>query len=139
MTNALNGNGRTHNVIPNDIDNTQEICDFIEEVIGKCAVNPGYVFALEVIGFLSSLKQEDRLVFETLRVSLKMGFWLAALDEVVANATNETEHEPGHAEILTGLADDIDLFHNAPRTIYADIDFSGHREARNVRSEEFAH
>ena len=141
MTNkALNGNGRIHNGSPNAINGTQETCEFIEEVVGKCADNPGYVFAPEVIGRLSSLKQEDRLAFDTLRVRLKkMGFRLAALDEVVANSTSEAEREPSHAEILTTLAEDADLFHDESGTAYADIEVKGHRETWSVRSEGFAH
>ena len=69
--NALNKNGRIYNGSPNAINHTQDTCDFIEEVVGKCADNPGYIFAPEVIAWSSSLKQEDRVAFETLRVRLK--------------------------------------------------------------------
>ena len=138
--NALNGNGRVHNGSPNAINDTQETCKFIEEVVRKCADNSGYVFAPEVIGRLSSLKQEDRLAFETLRVRLKkMGFRLVALDEVVANSTSEAEREPSQTDVLIGLANDIDLFHDANGVAYADIEVSGHRETWSVRSEGFAH
>ena len=68
-----------------------------------------------------------------------MGFRLAALDDVIANANSETEREPSHAEILMSLAEGIDLFHTADGTAYADIDIKGHRETWNVRSEGFAH
>ena len=138
--NALNGNGKIHNGIHHAINHTQETCGFIEEVVEKCANNPGYVFAPEVIERLASLKQEDRLAFETLRVRLKkMGFRLTALDDVIANANSETDREPSHAEILMSLAEDIDLFHDASGTAYADIDINGHRETWNVRSEGFSH
>ena len=97
--NALNGNGKIHNGtdnVPGTIDGTNETCEFIEELVGKRVDNPGYVFVPEVIKRLSSLKQEDRLAFETLRVRLKkMGFRLAALDEATANETNEAKIEPG--------------------------------------------
>ena len=97
--NALNGNGRAHNGSPNAINGTT--CEFIGEVIGKCADNPGYVFAPEGITQLASLKHKNRLAFETLRVRLKkMGFRLVALDEVTANSISEAEREPSHAEIL---------------------------------------
>ena len=47
--NALNGNGRIHNGSPNAVNGTNETCEFIEEVVGKYAYSPGYVFAPEVI------------------------------------------------------------------------------------------
>ena len=138
--NALNGNGKVHNGIHNAINHTQETSEFIEELVGKCTNNPGYVFAPEVIERLASLKQEDRLAFETLRLRLKkMGFRLTALDDVIANANSETDREPSHAEILMSLAEDIVLFHAADGVAYADIQVSGHRETWNVRSEGFAH
>ena len=138
--NALNGNGKIHNGIHNAINDTQETCGFIEELVGKCANNPGYVFAPEVIERLAYLKQEDRLTFETLRVRLKkMGFRLTALDDVIAQSTSEAEREPSHAEILMSFAEDIELFHDASGTAYADIDVNGHRETWNVRSEGFSH
>ena len=68
--NALNKNGRIYNGSPNAINHTQDTCDFIEEVVGKCADNPGYIFASEVIAWSSSLKQEDRVAFETHRERL---------------------------------------------------------------------
>ena len=81
MTNkALKGNGRVHegtDNVPGTIKGTDKICEFIEEVVGKCADNSGYVFAPEVITRLSSLKQEDRLAFETLRVRLRSGLSMA--------------------------------------------------------------
>ena len=80
------------------------------------------------------------MAFETLRVRLKkMGFRLAALDEVVANSTSEAEREPSHAKILTTLAEDADLFHDESGTAYADIEVKGHRETWNIRVEGFAH
>ena len=141
MTNhALNGNGKIHNGIHNAVNHTQETGDFIEEVVEKCASNPGYVFAPEVIERLSSLKQTDRLAFETLRVRLKkMGFRLTALDDVIANANSETDREPSHAEILMSFADDIELFHTADGMAYADIMVGSHTETWNIRSDGFSH
>ena len=44
MTNkALNGNGRIHNGtdnVPGTIKETNKTCEFIEEVVGKCAKIP---------------------------------------------------------------------------------------------------
>ena len=74
----FNGNGRVHNGTDGTFNTADDTCEFIEGLVERCADNPGYVFAPEVISRLSSLKQEDRLAFETLRVSLKkMGFRLA--------------------------------------------------------------
>ena len=129
----LNGNGKIHN----GFDSTD---NFIEELIEKCAANPRYVFIPEVIERLASLKQEDRLAFETLRVRLKkMGFRLAALDDVISNSSSETDREPNQAEILINFAEDIDLFHDTSGTAYADIMIDNHIETWNVRSEGFAH
>ena len=61
-----------------------------------------------------------------------MGFRLATLDEVIANANSGAEGEPSQTEIVIGFAYDIDLFHNASGTAYADIDVRGHRETWNV-------
>ena len=58
ISNALNGNGRVYNGtdnVPCTVNDTQEICEFIEEVVGKCADNPGYVFAPKVMECLASL------------------------------------------------------------------------------------
>ena len=111
--NALNGNGRIHNGSPNAISGTNKTCELIEGLVGRCADNPGDVFAPEVIERLSSLKQEGRPAFETLRVRLgKMGFQLAALDEVTAYSTSKAEREPSQTEILIGFANDINPFHD---------------------------
>ncbi len=131
---SMNGNCKIHN----GLDGTDK---FIENLIEKCANNPGYVFTPEVIGKLASLKQEDRLAFETVRVTLKkkIGFRLAVLDELIGNATNETDREPNHAEILMSFADDIELFHAEDGTAYADIEVNGHIETWHIRSEGFSH
>ena len=61
--NALNGNGKIHNGIHNAINDTQETCGFIEELVEKCANNPGYIFAPEVMA---------RPAFETLRRTIPL-------------------------------------------------------------------
>ena len=131
---SMNGNGKIHN----GLDGTDK---FIEDLIKICSENPGYVFTPEVIGKLASLKKEDRLAFETVRVTLKkkIGFRLAVLDELIANASNETDREPNHAEILMSFAEDIELFHAEDGTAYADIEVNGHIETWHIRSEGFSH
>ena len=132
-TNPKHPNGK----LPNGFDGTG---DFVENLLERCATEPRYVFTQEVIEKLASLKQEDRLAFENLRVRLKnMGFRLAALDDVIANSHIETEREPSQMDILMGFADDIDLFHTADGTAYADILASNHIETWSIRSEGFAH
>ena len=46
-SNVLNGNGRIHNGtdnVPSAINDVQEVCEFVEELVGKCTDNLGYVF-----------------------------------------------------------------------------------------------
>ena len=134
---SMNGNGKLHNGMDNDFNVTD---NFIEELIEKCTANPRYVFVPEVIEKLASLKQEDRLAFETLRSRLKkMGFRLTALDDVIANSSIETEREPNQTDILIGFADDTELFHDSSGTAYADIMVGDHIETWNIRSEGFGH
>ena len=134
---ALNGNGKLHNGMDNGFNASD---NFIEELIEKCTANPRYVFVPEVIEKLASLKQEDRLAFETLRSRLKkMGFRLTALDDVIANSSIETEREPNQTDILIGFADDTELFHDSSGTAYADIMVGDHIETWNIRSEGFGH
>ena len=104
MTNPETSNHAINGKVHNGFDGTD---NFIEELVEKCAENPRYVFKPEVVERLASLKQEDRLAFETIRVTLKkkIGFRLTALDEVIANSTSETDREPNQAEILMGFED----------------------------------
>ena len=102
--------------------------------------SPRYVFTLEVIECLASLKQEGRLAFETLRARLKeTGCRITALDDVIADASVENERDLNQTDILIGLAEDIELFHTADEVAYVDIQVNGHHETWNVRSEGFAH
>ena len=139
--NALNGKGKAHNgtdSVFNAINGTAD--GFAESLIERCAENPRYVFTPEIIERLAYLKQEDRLAFETLRARLKeTGCRITALDDVIADVSVGNERDPNQTDILIGLADDVDLFHDESGTAYADITVGSHRETWNVRSEGFAH
>ena len=145
FSNELNGNGEIGNGSANGISNetgdTQEICEFIEDLVEKCTEDPSYVFHPEVVERLAYLKQENRLAFESLRVRLKkVGCRLAALEDVVDDASGDKERDPTQLDILLSLADDIDeLFHTADGTAYAGMVVQGHRETWAVKSDGFCH
>ena len=141
INNALNGTGKVHNGADSVFNATNGTTHgFIEGLVERCAENPRYAFTPEVVERLASLKQSDRLAFETLRARLKeTGCRITALDDVIDDATDKSERNPNQTDILIGLAEDIDLFHTVDGTAYADIQVSGHRETWNIRSEGFAH
>ena len=142
---GLSSNGKirngTANGISNTTDDTQETCDFIEGLVEKCTEDPSHVFHPEVIERLAHLKQENRLAFESLRVRLKkVGCRLAALEDVVDDASGDKERDPTQLDVLLSLADDIDeLFHTADGTAYAGMVVQGHRETWAVKSDGFCH
>ena len=138
---ALNGTGKVHNGADSVFNPTNGTTHgFIEGLVKRCEENPRYAFTPEVVERLASLKQSDRLAFENLRARLKeTGCRITALDDVIDDATDKSERAPNQTDILIGLANDIELFHEADGVAYADIDVSGHRETWNIRSEGFAH
>lgn len=121
-SNDLNSKDRAHN----GFDAPD---DFIRNLVKRCASNPRYVFTSEVIERLASLKQSNRLAFETLRARLKeTGRRITALDDVIADVSGGSDRDPNQTDILVGLVSDIDLFYTAGGTAYADIDVKGRRE-----------
>ena len=59
------------------------------------------------------------------------------LDAAIAKGIGDGGREPKQADILIGLTTDIDLFHDATGTGYADLEIGGHRETWSLRSKGF--
>jgi hypothetical protein len=120
------------------IDAAEEIPDPLDGLIDRVADDSGAAFAPDVIERLIALKKEDRAAFETLRSRLKKaGCRVTALDETIMEKTGGSRREPTQADILIDLVDNVELFHSADGTAFADLDINGHRETWPVRSKGF--
>jgi hypothetical protein len=87
---------------------------------------------------LASLKKNDRAAFESLRAQLKeAGCRVTALDDALPKSGNTGGRDPKQADILIDLAANVELFHAADGTGYADLSINGHRETWPIRSKGF--
>src|SRR3954465_3271505 len=110
------------------IDMTEEICEPLDDLVGRTAVNPGAAFASEALQRLGALKKEDRAAFEALRANLKKaGCRVTALDEAISAENGKPAGAgPTQADVLIGLAQAAELFHTLDGTGFADLDINGH-------------
>ena len=132
--NKTNGNGRIGN------GSADWASEFLEKLLAKSTDGVSAVFDPEVVEQLASRKKEDPVRFESLRALLKRnGCRVAALDEAIAEINGENERGPNQTGLIISLVDDIELFHTADKTTYADIQVSGHRETWSIKSEGFSH
>ena len=85
------------------------------------------------------LKKDDRAAFETLRAQLKhAGCRVTELDKLLTDENDDQEDcAPKQADILIGLAADLELFHTSDGTGYADLEINGHRETWPIRNKGF--
>jgi hypothetical protein len=117
----------------------EEICDPLDRLVEKTAVDPGAAFTPEVLERLAAMKKDDRAAFEALRAQLKgAGCRVTALDEAIAEEGGDTGGRgPTHADILVDLAQSAELFHAPDGTGFADLNINGHRETWPIRSKGF--
>ena len=121
------------------IDGAEEICDPLDGLTERAALDPGAAFTPEVVEALTALKHDDRARFETLRERLKaVGCRITALDQEIAKKSGDSGGRgPTQADILVQLAQSAELFHAPDRNGFADIDIDGHRETWPIRSKGF--
>jgi hypothetical protein len=108
---------------------------FVERVVA----DPGAAFVPEVLERLAALKKEDRAAFELLRSKLKKSDCrVTALDKAIAKESGDAGGcRPTQADILIGLAQTAELFHNPDGRGFADLDINGHRETWPIRANGF--
>src|SRR4051812_35004559 len=121
------------------IDVAEEICDPLEDLVERTAIDPGAAFGPEVLQRLGALKKEDRAAFEALRSNLKKaGCRVTALDEAISEENGDASGRgPTQADALIGLAQAAELFYTPDGTGFADLGINGHRETWPIRSKGF--
>ena len=131
--------GEPENLIAAAIDAAEEICDPLEGLAERTAIDPGAPFVPDTLVRLVALKKEDRAAFEALRAQLKgAGARVTALDEAIAEESGDTGGRgPRQADILVALAQSAELFHAPDGTGFADLDVNGHRETWPIRGRGF--
>ena len=129
----------TENLVASTIENAQEVCDPLDELVGDASRDPGIAFEPEALKCLATLKRENLAKFETLRMRLKqVGVRVTALDKAIADESGESGGRgPTQADILIQIADSTQLFHTPGSIGYADLEISGHRETWPIRSKGF--
>ena len=116
----------------------EEITDPLDNLVERVAADPGIPFQPDVLARLCELKRQDQAAFERLRARLrKTGCRVTELDDAIAKEIGESDRGPKQADILINLTADIDLFHDANVTGYADLEIGGHRETWSLRSKGF--
>jgi hypothetical protein len=130
------------NTIAAAIDAAEDICNPLDGLTDRIAVDPGAPFAAETLRHLAALKAEDRAVFKALRAQIKRaGVRVTALHEAIADETRELSGRSGRgptqADLLVKLSAPAELFHAADGTAFADINVKGHRETWPIRSKGF--
>ncbi len=120
------------------IEAAEEVTDPLDNLVERTADDPGIPFQPDVLARLSELKRQDQAAFERLRARLrKTGCRVTELDDAIAKEIGESDRGPKQADILINLTADIDLFHDATDTGFADLEISGHRETWPLRSKGF--
>jgi hypothetical protein len=121
------------------IDGAQDVCDPLEGLADRAALDPGAPFTPEALAALAALKKDDRAAFEALRARLKTaGCRVTALDKGILEESGDVGGRgPTQADILVDLAQTVELFHAPDGTGFADLDANGHRETWPIRSKRF--
>jgi hypothetical protein len=130
-------NYEAENLIATLIEAAEELHDPLDGLVEKTSTDPGAPFAPDVLAHLAEMKKCDRAAFEGLRAQLKGGCRVTALDEAIAEETDDGGRGPKQADMLINLASAAGLFHAADGTAFADIDVGGHRETWAVRTKGF--
>ena len=120
------------------IEAAEEVTDPLDNLVERTADDPGIPFQPDVLASLCELKRQDQAAFERLRARLrKTGCRVTELDDAIAKEIGESDRGPKQADILINLTADIDLFHDATDTGFADLEINGHRETWPLRSKGF--
>jgi hypothetical protein len=135
----INALSEPENLIAAAIDEAEVICDHLDGLVEKTAIDPGAPFAPDALERIAALKKDDRAAFEALRAQLKkVGCRVTALDEAIAEENGDTGGRgPTQADILIELAQSAELFHTPDSTGFADLDINGHRETWPIRAKGF--
>jgi hypothetical protein len=130
---------KTESLIASAIENAQEICDPLDELVRGASLEPGMAFEPEALACLATLQRENLAKFETLRERLKQaGVRVTILDKAIADESGEGGGRgPTQADILIQIAGSAQLFHTPVGVGYADLEISGHRETWPIRSKGF--
>jgi hypothetical protein len=87
---------------------------------------------------LRKLKSSDKQAYEQVRGQLKAaGCRVSELDKIIGDNGQNQDRRPSQSDILLELASDLDLFHSADGTAYADATVDDHRETWPVKSQAF--
>ena len=137
MTDAFENEGL--NPILDAVEAAEEIADPLDGLIERVADDPGAPFIPDTLARLCALRREDQAAFERLRSRLKKaGCHVTALDAAMAEESGDGGGRGRHqADILIGLAADVDCFHTADDTGYVDLNINGHRETWPIRNRGF--
>jgi len=126
-------------LVADAIDAAEEILEPLDGLVERVAADPGAPFAPDVLSRLCELRHEDPAAFEGLRARLKKeGCRVTALDDAIAKENGDGGGRgPSQADSLIALAADVELFHGADGTGYADLEINDHRETWPIRSRGF--
>ncbi len=91
----------TENLIAAAIDAAEDICDPLDGLVEKAAVDPGAPFMPEALERLAALKKDDRAAFEALRSKLKKaGCRVTSLDEAITEENGDSGGHPNRTGSL---------------------------------------
>ena len=120
------------------IEAAEEVTDPLDNLVERATDDPGAPFQPDVLAALCELKRDDQAAFEQLRASLRSaGCRVTELDKAIAEKSGDGGRGPTQADILISLTTEIDLFHDATGTGYADLEIGGHRETWPIRRRGF--
>ena len=102
--------GVTHDDLLDLINNAEEYCDPLDNIVKKAKKDSGEAFEPEILEALSILKKQSRAEFETLRQKLKkVGVRVTELDKAMRQECDDImdDYEPDHLDLARSVIDDI--------------------------------
>lgn len=129
---------RPEEVVAEFINGAEQFVDPVDALLAKVKADPRAVFDSDVVDVLKNLRQEDEAKFTLVRSQLaSAGCNVAILDQIMSVEPERPVRDRKQADVLIGFADDLELFHTADHTGYADIQNNGHRETWPLRGKVF--
>ena len=120
----------------------EEFIHPLDGLIERTKTDPTAPF--EAAEGIAELKQTDPIAYQKLRAQLmRVGFRnVTALEDMLKKIIRPKQHEGGGDEdsqvsVLMAALKDVDLYHSADDTAYADVMIEGHRETYPVKSRQF--
>ena len=108
------------------------------DLVERTRSNAGTALEPEALAVLLELKKTNPAQFESLRSKLKVaGCRVTVLDEHLAELSGDKPERETQTAKLLALAKDLELYHTADNTGFADVFVESHRECMAIRSERF--